>query len=302
MKNNSLLNSITLKFLVGAVFICLLPLARAGSEAMSFNYDGTYGTVSNNSTVSNGWTFFSNGTGATITANSPSGFAALNDTTSSRLSFNQNFDTNTPFSSTQANDLYTITFSLELNSNTSTYAQGGTSPTINTGALLAVGMRDEFDGIGSTTTATADDGKTVMLGFYADDTATNTTGSGNANPGIALTTNGTAPLVLVDPGFNPFDGSYHTYTISKFLNGGVTDVSVAVDGSVVDTVTYSSLNAAANGSNGLGAFGSSLGTFQGSLDYLTVTSVPEPSTWALLGMGALGLLLLARRRDLFSQV
>ena len=167
--------------------------------------------------------------------------------------------------------------------NTGTFGGNGTvqgAATIATGGTLAVGM----NGVGSLSFnggLTLEAGSTTAFTIHATSDFTSIYLSGGR-----VTYGGTLLFNLIN--CTPVVGN--EFTVFNMI-GGATESgnfsSVEVGGSNLTD------------SNGLWS-GSNAGVtyqFSDSTGKLTVQAVPEPSTWALLGLGALALIMAYRRRN-----
>ena len=70
--------------------------------------------------------------------------------------------------------------------------------------------------------------------------------------------------------------------------------SAGVVGSLISTATFTNLTSAIAGDSAV--YGGFRSSFTGTVDNFAISTVPEPSTFALLGLGALGLAAWRRRR------
>lgn len=125
------------------------------------------------------------------------------------------------------------------------------------------------------------------IGVTVTDTNNNgvaTVGSAGAGYVFSAANDGTTTLQLMGPGFTlnaPFQGGSATQSVNAGLPGG-TIAGIAANGTI--SITHS--------------FTLTAGDSVGLTSFYLVNPVPEPGTLALFASGALGLLMLGRRRSL----
>ena len=162
------------------------------------------------------------------------------------------------------------------------------------------GGSDIFGGIQSSalTWNPSTQGAITALDISVDWKGLSTGGSSYLN--VYIFQNG---LVYIDPYNSPFVGGltgWNTQTGSAISSG---DINFAFGADASGSRNYTPLNLSATGgliSFGFGVSEGSSGVISNSIGIdnfsVSVTTVPEPSTYALFGLGALALLIATRRK------
>jgi hypothetical protein len=138
-----------------------------------------------------------------------------------------------------------------------------------------VGVRDE-----------GGDGKQVLLSWNP------------TNGALSLYNANTTVVQLVNSS-NFIDGQFHVYRVEKLVGSNGFEVQVYVDGvaQFVTPLNYSALFPNdLDGTNGIGYFSPTPGIADVTMDYLSFTIIPEPSSAVLLVLGVAAVLRWRRRR------
>lgn len=171
------------------------------------------------------------------------------------------------------------------------FLAGNSQTTNGTGDQFAYfGVRSENDA-----------GKTVWVGLNED---TNQIGFIRDNGGPAGNFYTTGLKASLDVASMIGDGNYYNFKIHKYDNAGNTTIDVFMDGSLVLSGLYSSLEDDVAGRPDIQGFASAtpVPSSQVNIDYVNFTlydnlteSIPEPSSAAMIGLAGFGLLLRRRR-------